>query len=168
MPLTLAFYWPLKAHRHWNSALKHDGVQSARPPKLDSWQMWRFISIRNWREPLLFWVCSVWHVSCLCCENEAVGGRWSNLSTPLSVWLYFFFSSLVLLLGYRRSDAENIPIDEMILNHHRKVLQAFEFTAADQTHQDWAASPRWPRGIWEEQQWVSVSISVGIPAALIL
>ena len=46
MPLTLGFYWSLKAHRHWNSIPKHNTVQSVWLSALHLWQMWRFINGR--------------------------------------------------------------------------------------------------------------------------
>lgn len=88
-------------------------------------------------EPLEFGVCSVQRVSRSCCENVAVGGRWSNLS-PSPVWLCFFLSSVLLLLGYRQSDAGNFMIGEMILHQHRKV----EMEPAEAERHP----PRWPPG----------------------
>lgn len=73
-------------------------------------------------------------MSRVCAVSAAVGGWWSNLSTPSSIWLYFFFSSVLLLLGYRKSDAENIRTDGMILNRQREALQESKFAAADPTH----------------------------------
>lgn len=70
----------------------------------------------------------------MCCEKVAVGGRWSNLSRPSSAGLHFFFSGDFLLLGYRKSDAEDVLNDEMIVKFSRplNLPQQGEHTEAGQ------------------------------------
>lgn len=41
--------------------------------------------------------------------------------TPSPVWLCFFLSGVLRLLGYRRSNAGNFTIDDMILHQHGTV-----------------------------------------------